>query len=409
MAARLLAGLVLLMRAASARTEPHSTEAAVVAASCTPEGAKTVELRGCTFELRDWIRCKGFPPSPGLLTLRLKYEDGDWGNATAERYCTSLVSFERFCYGHCTEGLTFEEFTVGWAAFIRPCKYRDCFLEVHITESIADLNPFSYDSSDDRFWDFSRPVFSGPRGSLISVDFKNPDIYYKSTTACKISLHNIYHLGNTTIQRFSLIFNQNNDTDLRLGQMPKLRKFTLSGTSVQNFPQDAHVMMPGVEELTLRDNVLLRPLPGGLSLLERLEVLDVSGSRVGGLSGWLPPLPHLRQLVLRGTGLCCLQAAAFRGVRAVRKLDVSGNALPSLGTALKELRDLRLLDASHNRLQEFPKLHVQGPADLNFAHNRLRTLPGCSQLGSGNRTLHLDLTGNQVSSWEGSANMLSEN
>ncbi|XP_049772228.1 toll-like receptor 2 [Schistocerca cancellata] len=403
----LLLAMILLL-------PPLSTTAKAVAAQpaelrCIPPGAATVAVRGCSWRQHmPHVECSKFPPdapAPGRAKLSL---DAGSGNSIDSRpaFCVTLTLFQRNSCDTCFESLEFRNFTVGWAVIGPRCKERDCPIEVYILESVAALSPLKYNSTSTEFWNFTSPVFREDENFFITLAFNAITMRY---TRCSISLTNIYNLGKTSIEKLVLYNNDNINTDLKLGMMPKLKQLAIANSSILDFPEDAHVLMPALERLDLRDN-RLTSIPAAIASMRKLEELNMRGARLRRLAGQLPPLPCLRELSLRNTGLCCLhqEQDAFRGVPNLVLLDISHNQLTSLGEALRGLNQLQYLDVSRNQLTEYPQLWIQDCTEglLSFAFNHLRTLPDCNSFCQSSKVLLLDVENNQISSWDGSPDML---
>ncbi|XP_049949718.1 toll-like receptor 2 [Schistocerca serialis cubense] len=409
--------LVALLLAMTLLLPPLSTTAKAAAAQpaelrCIPPGAATVAVPGCSWRQHSpHVECSKFPPdapAPGRAKLSL---DVGGGNSIDPRsaFCVTLTRFQRNSCDTCFESLEFRNFTVGWAVIGPQCKERDCLIEVYILESVAALSPLKYNSTSTEFWNFTSPVFREHENFFSTLAFNGITMRY---TRCSISLTNIYNLGKTSIEKLVLYNNDNISTDLKLGMMPKLKQLTIANSSILDFPEDAHVLMPALERLDLRDNHLTS-IPAAIASMRKLEELNMCGARLRRLAGQLPPLPRLRELGLRNTGLCCLhqEQDAFRGVPNLELLDISQNQLTSLGGALRGLSQLQYLDVSRNQLTEYPQLWIQDCRDglLSFAFNHLRTLPDCNSFCQSSKVLLLDVENNQISSWDGSPDMLSSN
>ncbi|XP_049774326.1 toll-like receptor 4 isoform X1 [Schistocerca cancellata] len=397
----LLLQLLLLRLAAAAAQEADYDYDVSQHQNCVPLGSRTVEIR-CKLEGDSVAVCRGrgWEESDDVPTLRIGLRDA---GAVS---CASLLTIERGSYPICYERLSFRNFTVGWAEIYSDDASEDWNLvvDVNLLSIIGAMKQLEYDSSFDEFWNFTNAEFSAESGFLTAVTFNEEVV---KPRPCLISLGNIHNLGGTSVEELSLYNNKVSPTNLTFGPMPKLRILRLVHCSLLDFPVDAHIKMPALEELDLADNTLLT-VPAAIAGMKKLKTLNLSRSRVQRLAGQLPHLPQLKELTLRNTFLCCLhqEQDAFQGVPNLEFLDISQNQLTSLGAALRGLHQLQVLDASDNQLTEYPELELQSQAALSFAHNRLSTIPHCSQFGSSSSHLALDLHDNQISHWDGGPNIL---
>lgn len=133
------------------------------------------------------------------------------------------------------------------------------------------------------------------------------------------------------------------------------------------------------------------------------ELLDLTGF---GPLGDLPVLgdtvfPHVRSLVLTGSGLSTVQVNEFlKGFPQLRSLNLSSNQLTGLPQAIDSLGELSELNLSFNqmritasaqaRLNRLPHLKT-----LNLAYNRVDAL----EVGSMSSLQSLDLSHTHISSW----------
>ncbi|XP_049851112.1 toll-like receptor 2 [Schistocerca gregaria] len=378
---------------------------------CTPpRPAAAVSLYGCSWS-GTHIRCEHFPPrstlNRGVAVLELAEPVSGRELAKGGTHCVLLKLFIREDNRGCRESLMFRNFKVGWVQFApgtakKRCS--NCVVNLRMMEDVTRLQQFSSRSYENKFWDFSNPVFNAETGSLVEISF---NVFNKMEIPCRISLANIQYLGNTSVEKFTLRRNENNSTHLKLGMMPKMKDFRIAYAYIGKFPEDADVQMPVLETLSLR-YVGLEAVPPAVAGMKLLETLELSGARLGRLAGQLPPMPKLIDLALDDAGLCCLDEdhEAFSGLPQLEFLTVENNALPTLGSALSQLHNLEFLVASNNSLTEYPQLDIRKPAVLVFEHNRLQTLPDCARLSRNDSILDLDISNNQISSWDGRDDML---
>ena len=83
---------------------------------------------------------------------------------------------------------------------------------------------------------------------------------------------------------------------------------------------------------------------------------------------------------LAGNQIAELDERVLAGLRCVRELDLSGNALAALGDGLAAMPALATLALEHNRLEALPDSlgGCAALARLDVSHNQLRQLPACS-------------------------------
>ncbi len=83
---------------------------------------------------------------------------------------------------------------------------------------------------------------------------------------------------------------------------------------------------------------------------------------------------------LAGNQIAELDEHVLAGLRCVRELDLSGNALAALGDGLAAMPALATLALEHNRLEALPDSlgACAALARLDVSHNQLRQLPACS-------------------------------
>nr|XP_056704213.1 malignant fibrous histiocytoma-amplified sequence 1 isoform X2 [Euleptes europaea] len=171
-----------------------------------------------------------------------------------------------------------------------------------------------------------------------------------------------------------------------------LETLNLSGRGLEELPEGLCAALGGgLRVLAARRNRLARlPPAAALRHLARLAELDLSRNRLRGGGGddgrSLAPLRGLRKLNLshnqlgegEGEGGGSLPAGLGQ-LPHLEELDLSFNRLGRLPEqALAGLRQLRALDADHNRLPAFPPALLALPAleELDLSGNRLlRALP----------------------------------
>ncbi|VDN10675.1 unnamed protein product, partial [Dibothriocephalus latus] len=168
----------------------------------------------------------------------------------------------------------------------------------------------------------------------------------------------------------------------------QLRKLELRGNRLEKLHPGMLSGLESLEELDLRCNPLNAIIGGTFSKLSLLRQLLISGPPVGmsqASLGRLTPamfhgLHHLQRLTLSRLGVSSIDLESFLELRALRDLDLSGNALEEVPGAALE----RLSLTQRNRL-----------ITLNLADNRITCLPA-SGLSKLVRLRRLDLGGNQL-------------
>ncbi|OAL32150.1 hypothetical protein AYO22_00599 [Fonsecaea multimorphosa] len=129
----------------------------------------------------------------------------------------------------------------------------------------------------------------------------------------------------------------------------------------------------GLETLDLRRN-RLRQIPTGLRRLERLQVLNLSGNKLGNIAfEVIGQIPHLKELIIadnliEGTlelGDCTLEH--------LQVLDLRGNKIQSFGIeGLSLLQNLKVLNIAGNRFSTLPWKSLPTPTltELTISRNR---------------------------------------
>uniref|UniRef100_A0A0X3NY00 Leucine-rich repeat-containing protein 15 n=1 Tax=Schistocephalus solidus TaxID=70667 RepID=A0A0X3NY00_SCHSO len=168
----------------------------------------------------------------------------------------------------------------------------------------------------------------------------------------------------------------------------QLRKLELRGNKLEKLHPGMLSGLESLEELDLRHNPLNAIIGGTFSKLSTLRQLLISGPPTGmnqaSLERLTPAmfhgLHHLQILTLSRLGVSSIDLESFLELRALRDLDLSGNALEEVpGSALE-----RLSFTQRNRL-----------ITLNLADNRITCLPS-NGLAKLVRLRRLDLSGNQL-------------
>ncbi|KIW86144.1 hypothetical protein Z517_01538 [Fonsecaea pedrosoi CBS 271.37] len=130
----------------------------------------------------------------------------------------------------------------------------------------------------------------------------------------------------------------------------------------------------GLETLDLRRN-RLHQIPTGLRKLERLQVLNLAGNKFGNNAfEIIGQIPNLKELVLADNLIEGMLELGGRMSEQLQVLDLHGNKIQSFGAAgLSLLQNLKVLNISGNRLSTIPweSLPTSSLVELNISRNRV--------------------------------------
>ena len=135
----------------------------------------------------------------------------------------------------------------------------------------------------------------------------------------------------------------------------------------------------------------------GTGLLPNLRVLNVSGNRLDALDG-VRGAPNLGALIANENALESLEP--IRGLRALNTVVASSNRIETVGDELRDLALLTKLSLSHNRIETLPGSALArcgALRELRLAHNRLKSLP--PKLSACENLRVLDLSHNKFENW----------
>ena len=135
----------------------------------------------------------------------------------------------------------------------------------------------------------------------------------------------------------------------------------------------------------------------GTGLLPNLRVLNVSGNRLDALDG-VRGAPNLGALIANENALESLEP--IRGLRALNTVVASSNRIETVGDELRDLALLAKLSLSHNRIETLPGSALArcgALRELRLAHNRLKSLP--PKLSACENLRVLDLSHNKFENW----------
>ena len=208
-----------------------------------------------------------------------------------------------------------------------------------------------------------------------------------------------------------------------LSALRKLTTLNLSRNQIENEALEVISYIPTLKELRLGDNSLTGELPDILGELKALEILDLHGNSIEDIPQTIESMSKLKVLNVAGNKLTVIPMAAMGGmplteimashnrlnghlfpssisqVTSLQILDVSHNALVSIGDGQINMPLLHTFDVSSNRLTALPDLTVMHKlSTLNASENQIRTIPeGFTSLQalksadfSGNSLLTLD-------------------
>ncbi|KAF0297644.1 Leucine-rich repeat neuronal protein 2 [Amphibalanus amphitrite] len=174
---------------------------------------------------------------------------------------------------------------------------------------------------------------------------------------------------------------------------------SVADCAARNLTSPPSGLSQNTTELLLQHNRLARLDFGRLGLLQRLELLNCSGSGLRAISGSGAGLPSLQRLDLSGNLLSAVSANTFRSFTALRQLDLSRNRIGSVADAGLVLPRLTELDLSHNLLTALTRYALIDLTELqsvDLSHNLLLRVAGGAFAGARNFS-RLDLSSNRLS------------
>lgn len=129
----------------------------------------------------------------------------------------------------------------------------------------------------------------------------------------------------------------------------------------------------GLEMMDLHGN-LLQQVPVGFRQLLHLTILNLSKNRLSNDSiGTLSQITSLKELRIADNALKDTLPEAVYGLKELEVLDVHGNAISGLSDHLQDLGNLRILNVASNRLRSLPTEAIKHLPliELNLGCNRL--------------------------------------
>lgn len=174
-----------------------------------------------------------------------------------------------------------------------------------------------------------------------------------------------------------------------LSRLPHLRHLRVSHGRLRSLDLPS---LPQLETLDVSHSGVMTLSRSELGArVPALEHLNASHSRLTELgSADLQGLRRLRVLDLRGNPLHRVARDALVGLDALVHLDISGSQVVELHSQwLRDAPALRLLNVSHARVSELPRLHGRSLAVVDASHNFLVALPDGLVVSAAVEELHL--------------------
>lgn len=143
--------------------------------------------------------------------------------------------------------------------------------------------------------------------------------------------------------------------------LTSLQELDLSNNRIASIHKEAFVGLKSLRILRLRGNRLAQVPTPALVPVAELTTLDLGDNPLMtvGASSFVP-VSQLRRLALDGCGLHELSEDSLAGLSDLRVLRLHNNALPSLPPAMAKLEHLEELHIGQNRLQEIPAHAFKG-------------------------------------------------
>lgn len=174
-----------------------------------------------------------------------------------------------------------------------------------------------------------------------------------------------------------------------LSRLPHLRHLRVSHGRLRSLDLPS---LPQLETLDVSHSGVMTLSRSELGArVPALEHLNASHSRLTELgSADLQGLRRLRVLDLRGNPLHRVARDALVGLDALVHLDISSSQVVELHSQwLRDAPALRLLNVSHARVSELPRLHGRSLAVVDASHNFLVALPDGLVVSAAVEELHL--------------------
>ena len=199
------------------------------------------------------------------------------------------------------------------------------------------------------------------------------------------------------LETMDLHGNQLKSLPLSLGRLPQLVSLNMSRNLLGLDCFDIISRILTVRELRLAENSLKGAVPDCIAQMENLEILDLHGNSITELSSALGRLSKLKQVNVSSNQLKTLPMEAIFDLPIV-ELNASRNRLTGtlLPSNIPQVPFLQDLDVSTNALQLLSEIKVDFPAlkSLKIANNRVATLPDVSSWQS---LTYLNVEENKIS------------
>ncbi|XP_018916945.2 uncharacterized protein [Bemisia tabaci] len=175
-------------------------------------------------------------------------------------------------------------------------------------------------------------------------------------------------------------------TNTTFARVEGIESLNISSNVIRSISADAFAKMPSLRHLDMSWNQLFDPLDADLfSGNFDLETLSIAGNKIGNFSddrGFFGKHLMLYKLDASHCGLIMITDKDFEGLDNIASLDLSHNHLTFVSIAerrsLSNLKSLKMLDLSHNRIEELTEdmfANNTKLTSLNLAGNPITVLP----------------------------------
>ncbi|KAI4292471.1 hypothetical protein PAPHI01_1745 [Pancytospora philotis] len=202
-----------------------------------------------------------------------------------------------------------------------------------------------------------------------------PDAFYSLTSLKKLDLaHNLLSAVSERVARMdglealSLRNNLLESLPNELFSLASLRTLDISGNRIRDIPCTG--INATLESLTMRGMELDRP-PAGLGNLVGLTSLDLCTNKLSEIPSAVAHLKTLERLQLASNSIEELYSVPINS--SIRFLNLSSNSLKALPDALANFKSLAMLDASNNGIKKIDAgiFELKGLKVLILSHNKL--------------------------------------
>jgi Leucine-rich repeat (LRR) protein len=206
-----------------------------------------------------------------------------------------------------------------------------------------------------------------------------PDVSDQELADAEVSDYNSQFRGLGTLD---LHGNLLQELPLGLRRLQNLHVLNLSGNKLEMSAFEVICQIgDSLTELRISDNQLAGALPEGLIQLRNLQVLDVHANKISELRTDLQELVHLKVLNLARNNISLIPTPFWTSPSLVQ-LIVANNQLSKIliPQEVRSMPTLKLLDASHNALEELStgEAALSNIQTLNINGNRLKKLADVS-------------------------------